>query len=166
MSCEVWSTREQGPLAILVAILALEPLRSVLFVFVSFQIGSARTLVAADVAGEYLLLHVYIGNVLVADCGSGEAFEAFRALVRTVTTMTPYMSLHAVGIAMVAHTAADPTAINFILDIMCQLEVLVQFVSQSKDFPARLSFLISPLAAVRESKVSCYHVEWKTLQGM
>lgn len=159
MSCEVWSTREQGPLAVFVTILALESLRSVLFVFVSFQIGSTGTLVAAYVAAEYLLLHVYIGDVLVADCGSGKAFEAFRALVRTVTTMTPYMSLHTVGIAMIAPTAADPTAINFILDVMYQLEVLVQLVSQSKDFITRLSFLISPLATVRESKVSCCHFQ-------
>ena len=148
MAREVWSTREQGPLAILVAILALKPLRPVLFVFVSFQIGSARTLVAANVAGENFLLHVYIGDVLVADCGSGKAFEAFRALVRAVTTVTPHMSLHTIGITMVAHAAAEPTAINFILDAMRQLEVFVQLVSQSKGFPARISFLISPLAAI------------------
>ena len=90
-----------------------------LFVFVSFQIGSARTLVAAKVAGEFLLLHVYVGDVLVADCRSGEAFRTFRALVRTVPAVTPYMSLHAVGIAMVTHKAAEPAAIKFILDVVC-----------------------------------------------
>ena len=166
MSCKVRSTREQGPFAILVAVLALESLRSVLFVFVSFQVGSARTLVAAKVAREYLLLHVNISDVLVADCGSGKAFSAFRALIRTVTTVTPHMSLHAVGIAMVAHTAAEPAAINFILDIVFQFEVVVQLVPQSKNFPTRFSFLIGPLAAVGESKVSYYHVECTVLQEL
>ena len=158
VSCKVWTTREQGPLAILVAVLALEPLGSMLFVFVSFQIGSTGTLVAANIASEYLLLHVYIGDVLVADCGSGEAFRAFWAFVRAVTTVTPYMSLHAVAIAMVAHTAAEPAAIKFILDVVCHFEVLVQLVPQSKNFPTRLSFLVGPLAAVRKPNVSCSHM--------
>ena len=154
MSCQIGSTGEQRPLTMFIAELTLEPFGPVFLIFMPFQIGGTCTLVVACIAREYLLLHMYVGNVLVPYCSGSKSFGAFWALVRAVPTVSPCMPLYTVCITMISYPAAKPAAVDFALDIVGYLEVLVQLIPKATYLSARLSSLISPLAAVNGVRVS------------
>ena len=123
MTCQIGSAREKRSLAVSIAKFALESFRTVFIVFVSFQIGTAGTLVRTHVTRENLLAQVDVRKMLVPDTGGSEPFIAGGALVGAVSTMTPGVSLYTTGelvwgLPRESNRTADPAAKDLTLNTM------------------------------------------------
>lgn len=150
MTGKVGSPWEKLDLPAAITELALESFCPVSLVFVPFQIGGARTLVAADIAAELFHLEVDVREVLITHVGGCKSFSASRALVRPVPAMTPGVSLNAISVSMWvgcmnAEWTAYPAAEDITLRVVDFSQMFMQVVSLVKELSTRLIVMVGPL---------------------
>jgi hypothetical protein len=92
--------------------------------------------------------------MLVADVGGCKPFGAGGTSVGAIATVTPAVTLHAVGVfvrgrSKDTETAPDPAAEDLTFDAVCGLQVLMHVNAKLENSAARLTVRVGPLTPCR-----------------